>query len=35
MVHEYKYMDSNDLEELAVPKLIVVQDSNLTLRGLD
>jgi len=35
MVHEYKYMDSNDLEELAVFKFIVVQGSPLTLRGLD
>jgi len=35
MVQIYKYMDCNDLEELAVLKFILVQGSPLTLRGLD
>jgi hypothetical protein len=35
MVPVYKYMGSNNLEELAVLKFIVVQSSTLTVRRLD
>jgi hypothetical protein len=35
MAQDYKYMNSNNLEELAVFKFVVVQGSGVTLRGLD